>query len=129
MHATTIQAIACNDNTGDQHVVGLTHGSKEGRGEGAEEGRKEGGRKRVREGREEEEERKEGKKEGRKRRKEGKEKREGGVSKAREGRKTGSVDQAIKEVPACPVSLDKVKMAISDGPYFTGAGMGVNWGQ
>ena len=50
----------------------------------------------------------------------------------REGRKEGRELQLIKQtkdIPACPVSLDKVKMATSDGPYSTGAGMGVNWGQ
>lgn len=66
MHTTTIQAIACNGNTGDQHVVRLTHGSKEGRGEGGEERRTKGGRKRVREGREEEEEDRKGRRKGKK---------------------------------------------------------------
>ncbi len=60
---------------------------------------------------------KEGQKGGRKGRKE-----------KRPGREQG-IDQEMKDIPACPVSLDKVKMATSDGPYSTGAGMGVNWGQ
>ena len=69
------------------------------------------------------EEREDGKKGEREEGKEGR--KEGG----REGRKRGLIDQQMKDLPACPVSLDKVKMATSDGPYSTGAGMGVNWGQ
>ena len=45
-----------------------------------------------------------------------------------EGREL-QLNEQMKDIPACPVSLDKVKMATSDGPYSTGAGMGVNWGQ